>query len=91
MCIEWYDNAKTLLANVKKLNIEFKKEADEKEQLYGTISKKEIISFLNENNIKVQSDDIKIINPIRSLGNHEIELNPYEGVIEKIEIKVKKN
>ena len=88
---EKLENAKTLLANVKKLNIEFKKEADEKEQLYGTISKKEIISFLNENNIKVQSDDIKIINPIRSLGNHEIELNPYEGVIEKIEIKVKKN
>ena len=88
---EKLENAKTLLANVKKLNIEFKKEADEKEQLYGTISKKEIISFLNENNIKVQSDDIKIINPIRSLGNHEIEINPYEGVIEKIEIKVKKN
>ena len=88
---EKLENAKTLLENVKKLNIEFKKEADEKEQLYGTISKKEIISFLNENNIKVQSDDIKIINPIRSLGNHEIELNPYEGVIDKIEIKVKKN
>ena len=88
---EKLENAKTLLENIKKLNIEFKKEADEKDQLYGTISKKEIISFLNTNDIKVRSDDIKIIQPIRSLGNHEIELNPYEGIVDKINIIVKKN
>ena len=83
--------AKTLLENIKKLNIEFKKEADEKDQLYGSISKKEIISFLNTNDIKVRSDDIKIIHPIRSLGNHVIELNPYEGIVDNINIIVKKN
>ena len=46
---------------------------------------------MSNNNIKVQSDDIKIIEPIRSLGNHEIELNPYEGIVDNINIIVKKN
>ena len=41
--------------------------------------------------VGLQSDDIKIIQPIRSLGNHEIELNPYEGIVDKINIIVKKN
>ncbi len=88
---EKLENAKILLNKVKKLNIEFSKEADEKDQLFGAISKKEIIRFLNDNDIKVKSDDIKIKQPIRSLGNHEIELNPYEGITDNINIIVKKN
>ncbi len=88
---EKLEKAKQLLENAKKLNIEFSKEADDKDQLYGTVSKKEILNFLSEKNIKIQSDDIKIINPIKSIGNHEIELNPYEGVVDKVNIVVKKN
>lgn len=88
---EKLENAKALLENVKKLNIEFKKEADEKDQLYGSISKKEILSFLSDENIKVLSDDINLIEPIRTLGEHTIEINPYEGISETITIIVKKN
>ena len=75
----------------KKIEILFKKEADEKDQLYGSISKKEILSFLSDENIKVLSDDINLIEPIRTLGEHTIEINPYEGISETITIIVKKN
>ena len=54
------DNALKLLNNLKDLKIEFIKEADENNQLYGTVSKKEIQKFLEEKNIKLLSDDIKI-------------------------------
>ena len=37
--------AEDLVDKIKKLKIVFKKEADEKDQLYGAISKKEIINF----------------------------------------------
>ena len=84
------EEAKELLNNIKKINIEFKKEADEKDQLYGSISKREIQNYLSEKDIKLLSDDIKIIQPIRSLGVHNIEINPYEGLIEKIKVFVKK-
>ena len=86
-----YNEAKNLMESIKNLKIIFKKEADEKDQLYGSISKKEILSFLSDKNIKVLSDDIKLIEPIRTLGEHTIEINPYEGISETITIIVKKN
>mgnify|MGYP001182723883 CR=1 FL=1 len=83
-------NAIKLLNNLKKLKIEFVKEADEKDQLYGAVSKKEIQKFLVDKNIKLLSDDIKIANTIRSLGEHIIEINPYEGLVEEIKVFVNK-
>ena len=85
------EEAKKLLENIKKLKIEFKKEADENNQLYGSISKKEIINFLKEKEIKILADDIRITMPIKSIGKHQIEINPYEGIEESINIFVKKN
>ena len=84
------DNALKLLNNLKDLKIEFIKEADENNQLYGTVSKKEIQKFLEEKNIRLLSDDIKILQTIKSLGEHIIEINPYEELIEKITVFVKK-
>ena len=84
------DNALILLNNLKDLKIEFIKEADENNQLYGTVSKKEIQKFLEEKNIRLLSDDIKILQTIKTLGEHLIEINPYEGLIEKIKVFVKK-
>ena len=88
---EKLEEVKKLLNNIKKLKIEFKKEADENSQLYGSITKKEIINFLKEKEIKILADDININLPIRSLGEHQIEINPYEGIKEFINIYVNKN
>ena len=84
------DNALILLNNLKDLKIEFIKEADENNQLYGAVSKKEIQKFLEEKNIRLLSDDIKILQTVKSLGEHLIEINPYEGLVEKIKVFVKK-
>ena len=85
------NDAKKLMENIKKLKIIFNKEADEKDQLYGSISKREIIDFLEDNNLKVKSDDIIIKNQIKSIGDHYIEINPYEGISEEFLLTVKKN
>ena len=58
------DKAINLVENIKKIQIKFTKEADEKDQLYGAVSKKEIINFLSEKDIILLSDDIKIPNAI---------------------------
>ena len=55
-----------------------------------SISKKEIIDLLENNNLKVKSDDIIIKNQIKSIGEHIIEINPYEGIIEEFSITVSK-
>ena len=80
-----------LIEEIKKIKIEFVKEADEKNQLYGSINKKELINFFNDKNIKIISDDIKITNSIRSLGEHTIEITPYEDLTAELKILVKKN
>ena len=83
--------AKKLMDDIKKLKIIFNKEADDKNQLYGSISKKEIIDFLQDNNLKVKSDDIIIKNQIKSIGEHFVEINPYEGINEEFTVTVNKN
>tara|TARA_B100000315_G_scaffold187650_1_gene177278 strand:- start:55 stop:498 length:444 start_codon:yes stop_codon:yes gene_type:complete len=85
------DKALILLKNLKDINIEFIREADDNDQLFGAVSKKEIQKFLEEKNIKLLADDIKITKTIRSLGEHTIEINPYGGLIEKIKVFVKKS
>jgi len=85
------EQAKQTIENIKKLNIEFSKEADEKGQLYGAISKKEILNFLKDNELKIHSDDIVLSEQIRSIGEHEIIVNPYTDIQETIKITVHKN
>tara|TARA_Y200000002_G_C22435569_1_gene559944 strand:- start:72 stop:515 length:444 start_codon:yes stop_codon:yes gene_type:complete len=80
-----------LIEKIKKIKIVFNKEADEKDQLYGSISKKDILDYLLNNDIKVKSDDLLIKNPIKSIGEHLIEINPYENVSEQFSIIVNKN
>ena len=83
--------ARKLLEEIRKIKIHFSREADEKDQLYGSISKKEIIDYLSDNNLKVKSDDLVIKNQIKSIGEHTIEINPYEDITEEFPIQVNKN
>ena len=85
------DEAIEILEGLKKINITFSKESDEKDQLYGAISKKEILNFLENSGISILSDEIKIIEPIRTLGEHFIEISPYVDLVEKVKVSVKKN
>ena len=85
------NEAKLLIEKIKNIKITFTKESDEKDQLYGSISKKEILDYLTKKDIKVKSDDMLIRNQIRSIGEHKVEINPYEGITEEISILVNKN
>jgi len=85
------DDAKKLINKIGKLNIIFNKEADDKDQLYGSISKKEILDYLLSNNVKIKSDDLIIRQPIKALGEHEIEINPYIDIAKVFKLIVKKN
>ena len=85
------DEEKKIIEAVDKLDIVFKKEADEKNQLYGSISKKEILEFLSSNNLIVRSDDLQIKEQIKSVGEHKIEISPYVDIKKSFIVKVIKN
>ena len=84
-------DAKQIIEKIKNLNIEFNREADEKDQLYGSISKKEIINYLKENGIIIHSDDIFMKNSLRTIGEHEVVASPYIDMTFTIIVKVNKN
>ena len=84
------EKALNLIENIKKIEIKFTKEADEKDQLYGSVSAKEIQTYLSEKNLKINVDDIQIQEPIKSLGKHEIQINPYDDLSKIINVSVKK-
>tara|TARA_B100001057_G_scaffold492800_1_gene585959 strand:+ start:1253 stop:1696 length:444 start_codon:yes stop_codon:yes gene_type:complete len=88
---EKINNAEKLIEKLQEIKITFNREADEKNQLYGSISKKEILDYLLENNIKVKSDDLTIKDQIKSIGEHKIEISPYENLVKEISILVNKN
>ncbi len=85
------NDAKKLIEEISKIKITFSKEADEKKQLYGSISKKEILDFLSSKGLKIKSDDLVIKDQIKTLGEHEIEINPYVDVSEVFKVFVNKN
>jgi len=85
------EEAKKIIEKIKNLKVEFSKEADEKNQLYGSISKKEILDQFKENEIFIHSDDIEMKNPIRTIGEHEITVSPYLNITHTLKIKVNKN
>ncbi len=85
------EKANKLINDLEKIKIEFSRESDDKDQLYGSISKKEIIDYLNEHNINIKSDDLIIRNQIKSIGEHLIEINPYVDISKEIKVLVVKN
>jgi len=85
------EEANNIIEKIKNLKIEFSKEADEKDQLYGSISKKEIVNYLKEKDIFIHSDDLEIRNAIRVLGEHEITISPYLDISHTLTIQVNKN
>ena len=46
---------------------------------------------MSNNDVKIKSDDLLLRNPIRSIGEHTIEVNPYEGISEEFLVTVIKN
>ena len=85
------NEAEDLISKISKVKIVFKKEADEKNQLYGSISKKEIIEFFSEKEIRIKSDDLYINEPIKSIGSHLITVNPYVNISKEFTVFVEKN
>ena len=84
------EEAEKILKSLESIKIEFQKKADEKDQLYGSVSVKEIQSYLLNIDININIDDIQINEPIKSIGEHTISINPYDDLSKDLKIFVTK-
>ena len=79
-----------LKQKLEKEKIIFKAKTGNQDQMFGTISVKQIKEKLSELGYNIKKQDINIEYPIQTIGFHEVEIKLHKKVIAKIKIEIKK-
>tara|TARA_Y100000590_G_scaffold85125_1_gene95161 strand:+ start:3878 stop:4330 length:453 start_codon:yes stop_codon:yes gene_type:complete len=82
------NKALEIIEKLKNIALEFSKEADDNGQLYGAIQPKEILFAIKEKSIELNADNLIIRKQIRTVGEHEIEVNPYHELSTKVKVLI---
>lgn len=75
---------------IEKLKIVFKLKAGKNEQVFGSISTKQIHSELIKNNLDIDKKKIKLNYPISSLGFHKVTIELRKDVSAELNVQVVK-
>ena len=75
---------------IASLSLTISAEVNEKEQLYGSISALDVSSALKEEGYEVLESNIKLDNPIKSLGIYEVPIKLHPQVVSSVKIWVVK-
>ena len=73
---------------LSKINIVFKLKTGKQDQVFGSISTKQISEELSKHGIKIDKKKIKLSNPITSLGFHIINIELRKDVVAQIKVQV---
>ncbi len=65
-------------------------EANEKEELYGSISAQDIASQLKEEGYSISKENIKLDEPIKKLGIYEVFIKLHQEVETRVKVWVVK-
>lgn len=76
----------TLKDKLAKMTLEFKVKVGKNEQVFGTISTKQIASELKNKGIDIDKRKIKIDTPINNLGITEVNIELHKEVIAKVKV-----
>ena len=72
------------------VSLEFLRRADDKDQLFGSVGVGDISRALTEKEIEIERRDIVLKSPIKSLGEHEVDLRLHPKVSVPIKVTVLK-
>ena len=79
--------------NIKKqiegLTLEFSLNSSKEGNTFGSVSTKQIVKELENNNIKIDKKKIILNNPITALGYHDVKINLRKDVIANLKIHIK--
>ena len=81
------DNEKQLIENCEKLKkklettvLKIKVKTGKNDQVFGSVSSKQIITELDKLGFKINKKEVNITNPLTSLGVHNVEINLHKEV-----------
>lgn len=84
------EEALKIKESLEKLNLKFPVKTGVQDKVFGSISSKQIETELTKKDFKIDKKNIEIVNPISSLGYHNIVINLFKNVSANIKIEVVK-
>lgn len=87
---EELQQAQNLASQLEKLNVQISIKLGENGKLFGSVTNKEIAQYLQENfNIKIDKKKIVLSEPIKTLGEKQVEIKLHPKVTSKIKVTIK--
>ena len=80
---------KGVAEKLNKLSLKFELQSGEEDKLFGSVTNQMIADQLLENGYTIERKDIIINEPIKTLGNHYVNIYLHKDVDAKVKIKVK--
>ena len=68
------DKLLSILKDVEALNLSVKMKSEEGDKLFGSVTKIDIVKLLQENSIEIDKKYIDLSSPIKTLGEHKIDI-----------------
>lgn len=80
--------AQDLSMTISNIVLEINVSSEKGGKIFASVNSSVIQEKLKERNINIEKKDIKIIKPIKSLGNHIVALKLYEGIFCDLKLSV---
>ena len=74
---------------LNKITLKFELQTSEEDKLFGSVTLQMIVDQLLENGFNIEKKDIAISEPIKTIGNHYIDIFLHKDVVAQIKVKVK--
>ena len=84
------NDCKELKKQIEKLTLTFKVKTGKQDQVFGSVSTKQITNKLKEHNIDIDKRKINITTPINNLGVTIVDINLHKEVTAKLKINLEK-
>ena len=68
------DQLESVLKQVEDLNLYLKMKSEEDNKLFGSVTKLDIVKLLEENGITIDKKYIDLSSPIKTLGEHKVDI-----------------
>ena len=84
------DQLESILKEVKSLSLSLKMKSEDDDKLFGSVTKLDIVKILEENGIKIDKKYIDLDSPIKTLGEHEVNISFTKEMSESFTLSVEK-
>ena len=84
------DQIDSVLKDIKALSLSLKMKSEEDNKLFGSVTKLDIVNLLEENGVKIDKKYIDLDSPIKTLGEHTVNVSFTKDMSESFTVLVEK-